>query len=193
MTGADMLAYLDWSGLRPMSELEYEKACRTPSRVIPGEYAWNTTSAVSLGGQGGLSTSTIGTENESPVNNNANVNSEAPSFGPVRCGSFGTSNTNQEQSGGTESSCIITTIPISHYIKITIRRNASITMILVIACGRRDSTVTFRGGRSLRHVIDAGEIGSDATCPGLVTINSIQNAKTYGDSSYVKAYWEPSR
>ncbi|MDE6878200.1 MAG: hypothetical protein K2P54_03615, partial [Odoribacter sp.] len=34
MTGADMLAYLDWSGLRPMSELEYEKACRTPNRVM---------------------------------------------------------------------------------------------------------------------------------------------------------------
>jgi hypothetical protein len=36
-----MAAFADWSGLRPMSELEYEKACRgynTPA--VPNEYAW---------------------------------------------------------------------------------------------------------------------------------------------------------
>ena len=242
MTGADMLAYLDWSGLRPMSELEYEKACRTPSRVIPGEYAWNTTSAVSLGGQGGLSTSTIGTENEVPVNNNVNTNSGAPSFGPVRCGSFGTSSTNQVQSGGSfygvmelsgnlgemyysvTGGSYLNTNPTSasnneYHGDGSIAANgdfdvatywnrsndvnafsvrggsfASPNSFLRVSDRRllmsynnvtRDSTVTFRGGRSLRHVIDPGQIGSDATCPGLVTINSIQNAKTYGDSSYV--------
>lgn len=242
MTGADMLAYLDWSGLRPMSELEYEKACRTPSRVIPGEYAWNTTSAVSLGGQGGLSTSTIGTENEMPVNNNVNTNSGAPSFGPVRCGSFGTSSTNQEQSGGSfygvmelsgnlgemyysvTGGSYLNTNPTSasnneYHGDGTIATNGDFNVVtywnrsndatafsvrggsfaspdsyLRVSDRRvlmsynnvtRDSTVTFRGGRSLRHVIDAGKISSDATCPGLVTINSIQNAKTYGDSSYV--------
>ncbi|MDE5639377.1 MAG: hypothetical protein K2I47_06250, partial [Odoribacter sp.] len=242
MTGADMLAYLDWSGLRPLSELEYEKACRTPSRVVPGEYAWNTTSAVSLGGQGGLATTTIGTENEVPVNNNVNVNSQAPSFGPVRCGSFGTSSTNQEQSGGSFYGVMemsgnlgemyynvmggssLNTNPGSvsnneyhgdgsiaangdfnvqtywnrsndvnafsirggsfaspnSFLRVSDRR-----MMMNYDNTTRDSTVTFRGGRSLRHVIDAGQIGSDATCPGLVTIKSIQNAKTYGDSSYV--------
>ena len=242
MTGADMLAYLDWSGLRPMSELEYEKACRTPSRVIPGEYAWNTTSAVSLGGQGGLSTPTIGTENEVPVNNNVNTNSGAPSFGPVRCGSFGTSTTTQEQSGGSfygvmelsgnlgemyysvTGGSYLNTNPTSasnneYHGDGTIATNGDFNVVtywnrsndatafsvrggsfaspdsyLRVSDRRvlmsynnvtRDSTVTFRGGRSLRHVIDAGKISSDATCPGLVTINSIQNAKTYGDSSYV--------
>jgi hypothetical protein len=38
---SDMLAYLDWSGLRPMTELEFEKLCR--GAYIPpiaGEYAW---------------------------------------------------------------------------------------------------------------------------------------------------------
>jgi len=37
---ADMAAYLDWSGLRLMTELEYEKSCRGPLTPISGEYAW---------------------------------------------------------------------------------------------------------------------------------------------------------
>ena len=37
---ADLTAYLDWSGLRPMSELEFERAGRGPYRAVSGEYAW---------------------------------------------------------------------------------------------------------------------------------------------------------
>lgn len=36
-------AYLDWSGLRPMTELEFEKACRGPVAPVAGEYPWGTT------------------------------------------------------------------------------------------------------------------------------------------------------
>ncbi|MBX7203397.1 MAG: formylglycine-generating enzyme family protein [Bacteroidia bacterium] len=39
----DLLAYLDWSALRPMTELEFEKACRGPVSAGPfiaGMYAW---------------------------------------------------------------------------------------------------------------------------------------------------------
>ncbi|MCL2026926.1 MAG: SUMF1/EgtB/PvdO family nonheme iron enzyme [Bacteroidales bacterium] len=39
----DLLAYLDWSGLRPMTELEYEKACRGPIGAVPGEFPWGNT------------------------------------------------------------------------------------------------------------------------------------------------------
>lgn len=38
----DVAAYLDWSGLRPMSELEFEKACRGNQSPIAGEFAWST-------------------------------------------------------------------------------------------------------------------------------------------------------
>jgi len=41
----DLLAYLDWSALRPMTELEYEKACKGASgaSVTPiGSYPWGT-------------------------------------------------------------------------------------------------------------------------------------------------------
>ena len=38
----DACAYADWTGLRPMTELEFEKACRGPLQPIPGEFPWNT-------------------------------------------------------------------------------------------------------------------------------------------------------
>ncbi|GAB4407441.1 MAG: hypothetical protein OHK0039_09940 [Bacteroidia bacterium] len=42
----DLLAYLDWAALRPMTELEFEKACRGPVRPLPGGFAWGTAQAV---------------------------------------------------------------------------------------------------------------------------------------------------
>jgi len=38
----DLAAYLDWSGLRPMTELEFEKACRGTVSPVPNEFAWGT-------------------------------------------------------------------------------------------------------------------------------------------------------
>lgn len=42
ITWTDCAAYLDWAGLRPMTEFEYEKACRGPLNAIENEYAWGT-------------------------------------------------------------------------------------------------------------------------------------------------------
>ncbi len=240
MTGADMLAYLDWSGLRPMSELEYEKACRTPNRVMPGEYAWNTTSVTSLGGQGGLTGSTLGTENESPANMNTNANSGTPSFGPVRCGSFGTSNTNQEQSGGsfygvmelsgnlgeicysvTGGSSLNTSSSNNEYhgdgtlaangdfnvstywnrsndaTAFSIRggsfaspdsllRISDRSIIMAYNNTLRDSSVTFRGVRSVEETVIPGEIKmvSDTVCPGSIDILNKDKAKCSTDFKY---------
>lgn len=38
----DACAYADWAGLRPMTELEYEKACRGPQTPMAIEYPWST-------------------------------------------------------------------------------------------------------------------------------------------------------
>ena len=40
-----LAAYADWSALRPMTELEFEKACRGPLNAVPGEYAWGNANA----------------------------------------------------------------------------------------------------------------------------------------------------
>jgi len=36
------LAYLDWAALRPMTEFEYEKACRGNAPALPNEFVWGT-------------------------------------------------------------------------------------------------------------------------------------------------------
>lgn len=42
----NMLAYLTWAGLRPLTELEFEKMARGPEATVPRGYAWNTTMSV---------------------------------------------------------------------------------------------------------------------------------------------------
>lgn len=43
LSPADGFAFADWAGLRPMSELEYEKICRGSGNLaVNGEYAWGT-------------------------------------------------------------------------------------------------------------------------------------------------------
>ena len=41
-TDEQTLAYLDWAALRPMTDLEYEKACRGPLPAFGSELAWGT-------------------------------------------------------------------------------------------------------------------------------------------------------
>lgn len=38
----DVATYLDWAGLRPFTEFEYEKMCRGQLEPIPQEFAWGT-------------------------------------------------------------------------------------------------------------------------------------------------------
>jgi formylglycine-generating enzyme required for sulfatase activity len=84
LSWADGAAYADWSGLRPMTELEYEKACRGGAAPVANEYAWGTTSI-----QEATGISNAGNNNESPSNSAANCiyNNNASVQGPLRVGS----------------------------------------------------------------------------------------------------------
>jgi formylglycine-generating enzyme required for sulfatase activity len=92
----DVSAYLDWSGLRPMTELEFEKACRGTLTPVAGEYAWGSTSITRAANitSGGMVSETSNTANANAVyNNNANVQ------GPMRVGVFATGSSTRVQSG----------------------------------------------------------------------------------------------
>ena len=98
LSPSDMFAYCSWSGLRPMGELEYEKASRPlyPEESARGGYAWNTT--VLNSGLSGVNNS--GTRKEL-AQGGGNVNSGGGSWrqGPVRCGIFATGSSTQEGAG----------------------------------------------------------------------------------------------
>lgn len=90
----DLCAYADWAGLRPMTELEFEKACRGPALPLSGEYPWGSTDITVL--TVGVSGSENGTETvaDDLAAENCNYNSttitggDADSKGPLRNGFF---------------------------------------------------------------------------------------------------------
>ena len=45
LTWSDLAAFLDWSALRPMTEMEFEKSCRGPLPAVAGENAAGITAA----------------------------------------------------------------------------------------------------------------------------------------------------
>jgi formylglycine-generating enzyme required for sulfatase activity len=94
----DLMAYLDWAALRPMTELEYEKVCRGTATPVSGEYAWGTTNITGAAGF-----SNAGKVTEVPSNSGANVAYNSLVTGPVRVGSFASLNygaASRELSGG---------------------------------------------------------------------------------------------
>lgn len=83
---ADVAAYLDWSGLRPITELEFEKAARGDISAVANEYAWGSTSAT---GATGISNPALSNETPSNGSANCNFNNDSGVQGPMRSGCFG--------------------------------------------------------------------------------------------------------
>ncbi|MBB4078296.1 formylglycine-generating enzyme required for sulfatase activity [Lewinella aquimaris] len=98
------LAYLDWAGLRPMTELEFEKAGRGPADPIQSEFAWGTANI--HGAPYALLNDGLPTEQLSGLGvgtGNAQFSLTTPPFsGPLRVGIFAASatNANREETGG---------------------------------------------------------------------------------------------
>lgn len=97
---SDLAAYLDWSALRPMTELEFEKACRGPLAPIPNEYAWGSTTIAEV-----TSITNPGTMNEASTTPGANavfnfVNNPSAQA-PLRTGLTATSTSGRVAAGAT--------------------------------------------------------------------------------------------
>ncbi|MCX6162077.1 MAG: SUMF1/EgtB/PvdO family nonheme iron enzyme [Ignavibacteriae bacterium] len=91
----DLAAYLDWSGLRPMTELEFEKSCRgTITPPFAGHFAWGT----SITQNTGITNS--GAYNETGIGN-CTFNNHASVQGPMRVGAFATPTSTRVTSGAT--------------------------------------------------------------------------------------------
>jgi formylglycine-generating enzyme required for sulfatase activity len=96
LSWADGIAYMDWSCLRPMTELEYEKACRGTLTPVSGEYAWGSTSITTA-----ATITNDGTANETTTTGNCNSNNWGIIDGPLRVGCFAKAGTTRVQSGAT--------------------------------------------------------------------------------------------
>jgi formylglycine-generating enzyme required for sulfatase activity len=90
-------SFLDWSGLRPMTEFEFEKACRGTLVPVANEYPWGTTTITA--------TWSVPSSYTDPNAYIATV--EGPCFynnwdgSPQRPGAFARATTNRSQSGAT--------------------------------------------------------------------------------------------
>ncbi|WP_460219821.1 SUMF1/EgtB/PvdO family nonheme iron enzyme [Psychroserpens sp. MEBiC05023] len=97
-------SYLDWAGLRPMTELEYEKACRGPIAPKAGEFAWGNSNVA-------ISPYTVINESqpnelisnpETGTGNMVYLETNGTPTGPKRCGILAASaiNKTREETGG---------------------------------------------------------------------------------------------
>lgn len=96
----DLAAYADWAGLRPMTELEYEKACRGSANSMHGEYAWGLREKRILKN---LRESKDGSGTEAALQAEANCICDNPRDiqGPVRCGMFASGASGRVAAGAT--------------------------------------------------------------------------------------------
>ena len=88
----DLDAYLDWAGLRPITELEFEKAARGPVASTLGEYPWGTTADPT----GHVSYTALNSDAEGGDGRRAEYIAGAGTW-PIRVGSFATSSLGAER------------------------------------------------------------------------------------------------
>lgn len=97
LSWADLCAYADWAGLRPMTELEFEKAARGPKTPVVNEYAWGLAGGISQ--VTGITNS--GQRDEIAANSgNCVYGSHASVQGPMRSGFAATVSTATREATG---------------------------------------------------------------------------------------------
>ena len=102
---ADGMAYADWAGLRPMTELEFEKACRGTLKFVAGEYAWGSDKIASkpytLKNDGQPDEAVATNYAAEPFGNAAYSKTERFIRGPLRGGIFVTDTSFRAEAGAT--------------------------------------------------------------------------------------------
>lgn len=96
LSWADLTAYLDWAALRPMTELEFEKAARGQADAVTDAYAWSSTTLV---GADNITSSGQNNETSNTSNANAVYNNSSNVAGPMRVGVFGRDSSSRTTSG----------------------------------------------------------------------------------------------
>lgn len=97
---ADISAFIDWAGLRPMTELEFEKACRGDQPVVSNERAWGT-AAHTIALFANATNASQATEGNSTANGNCLINANTQ-----RGGLFAGAATTRVQSGAGYYGCM---------------------------------------------------------------------------------------
>lgn len=97
-------AFTDWAGLRPLTEMEFEKACRGPALPVDRDYPWGTASRLLA-----HRLTNANTVAETKLDANANLfaggepsalqNGILYPYAPLRCGALGGETSDQFQSG----------------------------------------------------------------------------------------------
>lgn len=97
----DGCAYACWAGLRPMTELEFEKACRGDQAAVAEEYAWGNTNIYdhdyTLSNDGSFNEVING--QPSSTGNAAYQNTTTGIDGPFRVGIFALTSTSRQEAG----------------------------------------------------------------------------------------------
>jgi len=103
ITASQLLGYLNWSGLRPITELEFEKACRGPLKPKPKEFAWGSQYVVDANEvKAPFSANETALElgnDSSGLANHALLAGEKYILGPLRSGFAANSSTNRVKAG----------------------------------------------------------------------------------------------
>lgn len=117
LSTADFMTYLDWSGLRLMTEMEFEKSARGTNTQVANEYAWGTSS-----GKVATAITNSGLSNEEVTPSDANMHAgNQITSGPVRVGNFARAGNTRTQSGASfygildlSGNVWERTVPVSH-------------------------------------------------------------------------------
>jgi hypothetical protein len=97
MSYGDLLAYLDWAALRPMTNFEFEKTSRGPLARVGNEYIWGTTN-VTQAQSTSLNSPGTASETSTTAGNGLSAYGSASTSGPLRVGFSATASTNRETS-----------------------------------------------------------------------------------------------